>query len=350
MSEHDDQNRTEDPTPRRREDARREGRVVFSADLTLGLMLLLGGLLIPMVMQRSAGLFTSLIHEAGTFSRTSHWDADTTRQMFVWLLSRSLLFAGPVCIGAWLFAVGSAQIQIGSFAWTEMKIDWSRLWNPSSIARVFSTEQLVNGLLSMLKALTVLGIAFVVIWVHRSTVADGAATSASFLSQLVLSIGGGVLAWGVVDYAIKWQRHEAKLKMTKEEIKRESREDTGDPQIRMRRRQLHREAMKQRTLKDVPKATLVVKNPTHFAIALKYTPGQPGAPTVIAKGKDVFARAIIKKAEEHGVPVLERKPLARALYQLVEVGQMIPAELFQAVAEVLVFVYRKRNLARREAA
>lgn len=341
MSEFQEQDRTEDPTPRRREEARRQGQVVFSGDLTFGLIMLVLSFAIPWLQTDWTSQFQSMLQISSRQAEATHWGIHETTLSSRWLLLQVLWLGGPLCLGMWCVSVASAQLQMGGVSMRELKLDWSRLWSPESLTRVFSGTQVLNALLSLLKVLTTLGIGVCVMYVNMNSY-SGPVTEVSpiLLGKMCFAISLGALAWGVADFGWKWQRNESRLKMTREELKQEAREDMGDPHQKQRRRQLHRDSLQRRTLSDVPQASVVIRNPTHFAVALKYQSGQAGAPIVLAKGTGRFALQIIAKAQQYGVPVLERKPLARALYHLVRVGQEIPAELFHAVAEVLAHVYR----------
>lgn len=349
MSEHHEQDRNEAPTPRRREDARREGRVVFSSDLTLGVILLLASLAMPWIQRDWQQRFATMVNTSQSHLTPGEWGIPQTVLACRWMLAQSLFLAGPVCGAIWLLSVVSSQWQAGAPAVHELKLDWTRLWSPGRLSRMFSGEQFISTGQGILKVTTTLVIGLVVLYQHWPDPQSGTAELSTammvwgILNVTLFYIGLGALAWGLVDFAIKWQQHESKLMMSREEVKQESKEDSGDPQLRHRRRQMHRDALNRRSLQNVPQASLVVRNPTHFAVAIKYVAGQSGAPVVVAKGTGAFALRIIATAQEHGVPVLERKPLARALYHLTDVGQEIPAELFHAAAEVLAFVFRVRN-------
>jgi flagellar biosynthetic protein FlhB len=156
---------------------------------------------------------------------------------------------------------------------------------------------------------------------------------------------GVTVAIAIVDYLIKWFRNEQKLMMTREDIKQEQKDDSGDPQVRAAIRRRQREARKQQSVTDVPKATVILTNPTHLAIAIQYEPGTMRAPKVVAKGAGVFAKNIVRIARENKIPVLERKPLARALFKTVNVGQEIPFDFFRAIAEILAQIYKARQSA-----
>ncbi len=158
----------------------------------------------------------------------------------------------------------------------------------------------------------------------------------SWKSALVL------LAWAVCDYLLVRQKQESDLRMSKQDVREEAKESEGNPQVKARIRRLQRQGRRKQMLKDVQRATVVITNPTHFAIALEYKP-EMAAPVVVAKGRDIFAQQIKQAAIWHEIPMVENPPLAHALYRVVEVGQVIPAKLYTAVAEILAFVYRTQQ-------
>lgn len=167
-------------------------------------------------------------------------------------------------------------------------------------------------------------------------ITKAAETIRGILWQLTLAL----LAIGLLDFARQRQRFQAELRMTKQEVKDELKESEGNPQMKLRIRRLQREAARRSMLKAIPKATAVVVNPTHYAIALYYEMNSKAVPQVVAKGKNYLAQVIREKAVQHEIPVIENKPLAQALYDSVEVGQDIPPHLYRAVAEVLAYIYR----------
>jgi flagellar biosynthetic protein FlhB len=172
----------------------------------------------------------------------------------------------------------------------------------------------------------------------------------SILYSIAIRIGLVLLILAIIDYAYQRWRNERQLKMTKQEVKDEMRRMEGDPQIKQRRRQIAMHAARERMKKDVPTADVVVTNPTEFAVALKYDAAAMHAPRVVAKGQGLMAQRIREIAIAHGVPILERKPLARALFKLCEVGQEIPEDFYSAVAEILAYVYELTGKSRRPAA
>jgi flagellar biosynthetic protein FlhB len=173
---------------------------------------------------------------------------------------------------------------------------------------------------------------------------------AAVVYSIAIRVGILLLVLAIVDYAYQRFRIEKRLKMSKQEVKDEMRRMEGDPQIKQRRRQLAMQRVMQRIQKDVPTADVVVTNPTHFAIALKYDKDNMHAPRVVAKGADFLAQRIRAIAAESGVPIVERAPLARALYKLVDVGQEIPEQFYSAVAEILAYVYELSGKVKRRIA
>jgi flagellar biosynthesis protein FlhB len=149
--------------------------------------------------------------------------------------------------------------------------------------------------------------------------------------------------FGIADLFRQRRRHQSQLRMTKQEIRDEMKETEGNPQIKQRIRRIQRDLMRRSMMKEVPKATAVIVNPTHYSVAIRYSVDAPGAPMVVAKGKNYLARRIREIATEHNVPIVENQPLAQALYKAVEVGQEIPAHLYRAVAEILAYIYRLMN-------
>lgn len=168
----------------------------------------------------------------------------------------------------------------------------------------------------------------------------GVAIVAAMMSGLLWKAAIGFAVWGAIDFMREKRRYMRDLRMTKQEVREEYKQQEGSPEMKMRIRRMRRQMLQRRMMAEVPKATAVIVNPTHFAVALKYGQGHAGAPRVVAKGKNYLALRIKQKAIDHQVPVIENPPLAQALYKQVEVGQEIPPSLYRAVAEVLAYIYR----------
>ncbi|MEO6986766.1 MAG: flagellar type III secretion system protein FlhB, partial [Paralcaligenes sp.] len=219
------------------------------------------------------------------------------------------------------------------------------------IQRMFSSQTLVELVKTLAKALVVGSVGAMVIWHYRdqmimlmhSTPRAALAEGLSLVALCSALIVGSLFLIVMID--VPWQlwSHHKKLKMSRQDVRQENKESEGDPHVKGRIRQQQRTMAKRRMMAEVPKADVVVTNPTHFAVALKYQEGGGGAPRVVAKGSDLLAARIRELAAEHGVPMLGAPPLARALYHNVELGREIPAELYTAVAEVLAWVYQLRR-------
>jgi flagellar biosynthesis protein FlhB len=182
----------------------------------------------------------------------------------------------------------------------------------------------------------------IVVSLAQVTLASTVTQAWKVIAELGMALAGTLVVLGLVDYA--WQRWklEQSLRMSRPELKDEAKREHGDPQVKMRVRKLQREAAQKRMLKEIPKATVVITNPTHLAIALRYDRGTMPAPKLVAKGSGLVATRIVALARQHAVPVVERKPVAQALFKAVKVGQDIPTTLYQVVAEVLAYVFRLR--------
>ncbi len=352
MPPRSDQERTEPPTPRRREEARKRGQVAKSREVSSaavllaasGFLILAGGSLSGLAMNTMGGLISR--------SWEIQITAQTTHQIFMDLLASTALLAGPVLGLLVIIVIASHVAQFGFLNATEaLSPKWSRINPVEGFKRVFSLQsvaELIKGLLKM-------GIVAWVIWrtvmSEWETLASMGSVSAwdmgSELAKGILNIGlraGMVLAGlAILDFLYQRWEHERSLRMTKDEVKEEYRQREGDPKVRARIRQRQREMARRRMMAAVPKADVVITNPEHLAVALQYQKNTMSAPTVVAKGAGYLAAKIREVAKEHGVEIVENKPLAQALYKMVEVGSQIPAELYRAVAEVLAHVYSKRN-------
>ncbi|MEZ6130561.1 MAG: EscU/YscU/HrcU family type III secretion system export apparatus switch protein [Planctomycetaceae bacterium] len=354
MAEEFDDNKTEEPTPRRRETSREEGQVVFSPDLTAGLLLLsitLAFWLFGGYWLRQFGI--TVADQIRAVDRTD-WGVPQTMLSVRWLTVNLVLTAGAVVAGAWVLNAAVSAFQAGLGFHTK-----PLMFNPEKLSivkgweRIFSLDGAMNGFMAPLKLTLTLITAAVFVWVSRGGASRAGQGSleqsmwftADVATRLMLALALVTLTMGVMDYMFKRFRHEQKLKMTREEVKREHKEDQGDAQIKQRIRRFQQESRKKRSLREVPTATAVITNPTHFAVAVRYDAATSAAPVVVAKGADSFARQIIAVAQKHGVPVLERKPVARALFALTEVGDEIPMEMYRAVAEILAEVYRRKRAA-----
>ncbi len=348
--------RTEAPTPRRRQEAREEGNVPKSQDLSAGISLLGAVLLLKFFGLSLFGGMKALMEYALSSAGTA--DASTPSDVGHALTATYAIaakLAAPVILGLLLLGVVGALVQVGVLVSPKsLKPNFGRLSPLKGAQQLFSARGSVRLLMSLLKVAIVATIAAITIRGQMDQVMSlmhlsiGAilAASGQMLFVLALRVALVLLVLGIFDYLYqKWQ-HEQDLKMTKQAAKEEFKRMEGDPLVKQRRSQVARQIAMQRVNTAVPKADVVVTNPTHFAVALEYDESMT-APKVVAKGADLMAMRIRQLAAGHGVPIVERPQLARGLYRQIEVGQEITPDYYAAVAEILAYVYR---LSRRQTA
>lgn len=347
----DPESKTEDPTPRRREEAHRQGQVPFSAE-AVGSLVTLAGVLGLLYLGPAVGstMLDIFRHDLGRLP-AGDFGSPEARELMARVAVRVLVALMPF-LGL-LLAVGVAAsvVQVGFQLNTErLEPDFDKLNPASGLQRLFSTQAVVRGLLAVLKVLAIGGVAYLVVGrragvvtgIGRGSLPAGVTAAWAVTLRLAVYLSAAVAGVAVLDYLYQRRKFEQSLRMTKQELKDELKQEEGDPQLKARIRQIARDRSRQRMMREVPKATVVVTNPTHYAVALRYDPWRDAAPVVVARGTGPFARRIAAVARERGVPVVERPVLARALYGLRE-GRAVPGPLFRAVAEVLAFVYRLRG-------
>jgi flagellar biosynthetic protein FlhB len=347
--------KTEAPTPRRRQEARDEGQVAHSRDLSAA-CILLGGL---MLLKWQGGSVIEALRLILGYSMSTRSLLDLAPLSAGHQLTWALLTAGralfPLAAGLIVIAVVANFLQVGFMMNFERLMPrWSALNPLNNIGRLFKGPGLMNMLMSVLKLVLVamtgysavhgrLGLIFTS---QRLYFMQSFALGATVLYEIALRVSVLLLVLALIDYGYQRFQFERDLRMSKQEIKEEMRSMDGDPKIKQRRRQVALQLATKALKKTVPKADVVVTNPTTFAIALKYDATSMRAPRVIAKGRDLMAARIREIAVEHGIPILERKPLARALYKMVNIGQEIPEEFYATVAEILAYVYDLTRKAR----
>lgn len=354
----DDGDKTEAPTPRRRQEAREEGNIARSADLTSAVILLGVLVLLKWYGPAMMGAMRSLMRQmlsAGSLSDFAGGGMTVSLMQAVWLSSKAL---APVLIGVVVVAVVVNLMQVGFFLSAKRLQPNLGTLNPlRGFSRMLGKG---NGIVSLLMSLAKLILVALVAWSAVQGRLGEIMTSqrldfgqifmigSALVYSIGLRIGIVLLVLAIIDYIWQRFRTEKELKMTKQEVKEEMKRMEGDPHIRRRRRQIQLQMAMQRLKKVVPTADVVVTNPTEFAVALQYDAKTMHAPRVVAKGRGLMAMRIREIAAANGIPILERKPLARALYKLVEVGREIPEQFYSAVAEILAYVYELSGRARRK--
>ena len=349
--ERNDDQRTEDPTPRRRDDAKREGRIPRSPELVPAAMLLGSAMMLNLLGPAAAASMLSMFRSSLAGMAAVGTDAGAAVAFLGTLGWKLLALVGVWMLGTAAIAGLVAGVQArGVLSAEPLTPNWGRLNPMSNLGRVFGTQGLVELLKSLLK-LTLVAWAMrkVLVAAWPDTLALAQQSPLAFLHvvqrssvSLLATAGAAYLVLALADYLWQLWQHEKGLKMTLAEVKREMKQNEGDPAIKQRRRSLGRSMARRRMFKDVPTADVVVTNPTHIAVALRYDPDVAPAPIVVAMGQRKVAERIKQIAREAGVPTIENKPLARALLANARVGTMIPSELYVAVAEILAFVIRRR--------
>jgi flagellar biosynthetic protein FlhB len=346
----DSGDRTEEPTPKRRQDARRKGEVAQSRDVASVLVLAMA----------TAGLGSFAAEDLGhslAGQARAAWGPDALlpetvddfRAVFVSHILVTARAMAPTLLLLAVVGVGASLLQTGPlFSPEALKFKPNRMDPLKGLQRMVSSERLVELGKAISKLAIVVGAAGFVLWTASAEVigllAAPPASSLGSLQGLVVRFAGIALlalaALAVLDYAHVRYRHEKKLKMTKREVRDEQRDREGNPQLRGRMRQIQRDLSRQRMIAAVADSDVVVTNPSHYAVALRYAAGEMGAPSVLAKGRNHVAKRIRDAARRQGVPIYENPPLARLLYRTTRVGREVPASLYRAVAEVMAYVYR----------
>jgi flagellar biosynthetic protein FlhB len=342
--------RTEQPTPKKISDARNKGNLAKSLDLAAAINLSMALLLIWFFGGYIVRGLTEIMARAlgdptlATFTALDGW-----RQVGQWAAVRAVWILVPFMALLWVTAY-LVQLHQVRLLWTlePLKAKLERLNPVSGVKKLFSRKNLVKTLVNIAKLTIAMAVVALVVRAHAQEIAGlpalGAVEALTVVGRHVLETALYLLAVlliiGLIDwYYQKWQ-HLQDLRMTKQEVKDEQKSNDGNPEVKARRMRIAREIALQRARNEVPKADVVVTNPTHFAVALRYDAQRMAAPVVVARGEDWMAFRIREIAAAHGVPIVEKPALARALYATVKVGQMVRPELFEAVAEVLAYVYR----------
>jgi flagellar biosynthetic protein FlhB len=343
--------KSEDATPKQRRKAREEGNVANSAEFTGGMVMLLAGATLAFwmteIVGRSAGLIVQSIELISARDPTR---ADIGPFMMAALAEMSWMLA-PVLAVAFGAAAFFNYVQIGAlFTLDPLMPKAEKLNAVAGLKRMFEPKKLVD-LAKNVGKLSVSGTVgyFVIgdkvgmlVQLPRMGLWKAMEMLGSVAFDLCAYLGGVLVAFGIID--LIWQRHthEKGLKMSKDEVKREYKESEGDPQVKGKRKQLHKQLVKDAGVKNTKKADAVVINPTHVAVAIRYDDEEMGAPQVVSSGRGEVAQKIKKIARRHGIPTIRNVPLARALVDL-EVDEQIPAEFYEPVAEILNYVYKLRK-------
>lgn len=354
MAEDNDssQERTEEPTPKRIQESRDKGQVPRSRELTMTLVMLVGSGSLLLGGSWFASRFQALLATGFRIDRAAMFDDSFMVRKFSELALEAFLLLGPLLL-ALLIAALLAPALLGGWIFSQqaMAPKLSRMDPIKGLARIFGSHGLMELLKSMGKFLVVGVAAGFFLWLimdrflalSRLPVLPAIAESV-WLSGLALFVTSAALVIiAAVDVPFQLMTHYKQIRMTRQEVREELKQTEGRPEVKGRIRSLQQEIASRRMMAAVPDADIVITNPVHFAVAVRYDASNMAAPVVVAKGAELVALAIRRVAEESGVPLLEAPPLARALYRSVDIGQAIPPELYVAVAEVLAWVHQVRT-------
>ena len=344
--------RTEQPTSRRTEEAREEGRVAKSVELNSAVIMLVSVFLL-------AGPGVSLLASLKGVLVTSFTDFNAPEVTEAWLRQRIFSFGfqvapylGLIMVALLGTSVVATVVQTGGlWAGKRMGFDFKRINPLSGFQRIFSAQGLIEFGRQLLKLSMIIWIvySFLSSNIHKLLVLSqtdllsAVETWFDMAKSMATQIGEAYLILAGADYIYQRWQYSKSMKMTKEEVKEDSKRSEGDPFIKGRIRQQQRRMARMRMMSAVPKASVIVTNPTHLAVALEYNPEKMPAPRVVAKGAHLVAERIVKIAKANNIPVVQNIPVARAMYRTVEVDQEIPAPLYMAVAEILAYVFKMRK-------
>jgi flagellar biosynthetic protein FlhB len=352
MSQDQSQERTERATPKRLRDAKRKGQIARSRELNTAVVLTTAALALYgfgadigqgliAFMERSLDLGPAdLVDPAAMLRRTREATGD---MLVLWgpfvLVAVGAALVAPVLLGGWTFSVEPLMPKL------------ERLSPVKGFGRIFSLTGLVELVKAVLKVSLIAGVGGLILWSYQAEILAPPDASLPrdlldafrLFGTVLLMLSAATLLVAAVDVPYQLWDHGRKLRMTRQEVREELKEHEGRPEVKSRIRQLQRELSRRRMMDEVPKADLVVTNPTHYAVALRYEPLKSAAPRVVAKGADLLAAQIRTLARAHAVPMIEAPPLARALYRGVKLDQEIPAPLYLAVAQLLAYVYQLRT-------
>ena len=353
MPEKPDQEKTEPASPKKRADARKKGQVALSREIPAVLILIASLGFFFFGGAWMVGTMTRFMNS--TFSNLNGMlftDILSARALLALTIQKALYIMLPFMLAVLVAGVLGNVMQIGLLFSTETITPKLSKINPiSGFRRLVSAKTLAELPKSILKLITVGSIAYIMVMKNLSRMPDLMQMSVADILEafgwIAFQIGFFVclalIFLAAADYIFQRWQHEKGLRMTKQEGKDEQKQLMGDPQIKARIKSAQRDMARRRMMAAVPEADVVITNPTRLAIALKFDADEMDAPMVVAKGAGEIARKIRETAREHGVPLVEEKPLARALYKVVEIDQYIPVELYRAVAEVLAYVYRLKG-------
>jgi flagellar biosynthesis protein FlhB len=348
----DDSQKTEEPTQKRLDDAREKGDVPRSAEIKHAAMIGSSAIVVTFIAGLASVKISDLMKSILEHAATVPIDGSTAHDWAVRIAGALAIILIPTFVIFFVAALGAGLIQgRPTFAWDKVAPKWSKVSPVSGFQRLFSSHSFVEFLKTLAKVVIV-GVACVLMiapYINRFEqslfypMVDTLALIRGLSVKLFLVVAAIVAALAVLDFMYQRQSFLKRMRMSRQELRDEYKQSDGDPMIKARIRQIRLERSRKRMMAAVPEADVVITNPTHFAVALKYDHGAMSAPKLVAKGVDSLALRIRAKAAEHAVPIVENPPLARTLYATVDVDDEIPPEHYKAVAEVISYVLRLKG-------
>ncbi len=349
-----DEEKTEKATPKKRRESREKGQVLKSQEVNSALLLIVSFISLKIFGKYMYGKIYGFTNYF--FNKFSTLDDLFTikgiNNMFYEIIVITAQIVAPIALAAILAGLVANYMQVGFLFTTKtLGVKFSRINPIEGFKKIFSPRSLVELLKSFIKVFVIGYVVFSYLMKKINIIYKlfdmslGAVITfiGDITFQVAMRAGGVLVVIAIIDYLYQWWDHEKNLKMSKKEIKEEYKQNEGDPQIKSKIKEKQRQIAMRRMMQDVPKADVIITNPTHYAIALKYDKHKSDAPYILAKGMNLVAENIKKTAKEAEIPIVENKPLAQALYKSVEIGDIIPEDLYQAVAEVLAYVFGLRD-------
>lgn len=352
MAEDSMQEKTEQATPKKREKAREEGDVAKSAEIPSVFVLLGGVSIIYSASGYMYGKIVALMRDCFFFTDIPDFTSQYCLDLIYRYSAGFFLIFAPVLLTVFIMALVSNVYMVGfQISWKAIGFKFNKINPISGLKKKLSLSSLVELVKSIAK-LTVIGL---LAWfavkgelreinqLYNETIGHIMIFLLKVIFKIFIWVIIPMTAVAILDYMYQVWQFEEKLKMTKQEVKDEHKQTEGDPQVKSRIKTLQFEAAKKRMMAEVPKADVVITNPTHFAIAIKYDPLQMNAPRVIAKGTGILAQKIKEIAKNENIPLVENKELARNLYKIVDIGNEVPEDFYKAIAEVLAYVFKMKG-------
>jgi len=352
----DKDSKTEKATPKKRQDARKRGQVFQSREIISALLLLFVFLCLKLVgnnIYKEIAVYTEKIMLDQTSMIDSMFTIDGVSLLFTNILLVTVKMAGPIVLVALITGLVGSYAQVGFlFTLNAISMKLSRINPIEGFKRLFSFRSVIELIKALIKIIIIIYMVYEsfknefynIMKLMYLNIENSAGYIVNICISTALKICLMLIVFGIIDYLYQWWEYERGLRMTKQELKEEYKQVEGNPETKSRIKQKQRQISLRRMMHEVPTADVVITNPTHYAVALKYDAKINDAPVVIAKGQDYIALKIKEIAKNSGVEIVENKELARTLFNTVDIGQAIPPELYQAVAEILAFIYNLKGI------